>query len=195
MHTSSPTWPITAWPASSMPPRARPGSGLHLAGVHRQSGQLPPTNALARSVPPQIGPARSRLPSSCSHAYPSGGSGEPVEPTSAGRQVARSPRTRCRPSGRPYVDAAPLPKNVMPAWSANVHSASISGCPGCRRTSTRRADQQAAEQAVPHDPAGGGVPVKPVPGAEVVVQCGQLEVLQHYAAVPVNDRLGQPGRA
>ncbi len=55
--------------------------------------------------------------------------------------------------------------------------------------------QQAAGQVVPHHPAGGGVPEERVARPEVLVEGERLEVLEDDPAVPVHDRLGQPGGA
>ena len=57
-----------------------------------------------------------------------------------------------------------------------------------------RAHQQAADEEVPHHPAGGGEPQEPVARAEVVVQRQHLEVLDDDPAVRLHDALGQPGR-
>ena len=57
------------------------------------------------------------------------------------------------------------------------------------------ADEQPADQEVPHHPAGGGVPEEAVAGAEVEVQAGLLEVLDEDAALRLDDGLGQPGGA
>ena len=57
----------------------------------------------------------------------------------------------------------------------------------------RRAHGQPGDEVVPHHPAGGGEPEEAVSRTEVVVQRQHLEVLQQDAAVPVDDRLGQPG--
>ena len=59
----------------------------------------------------------------------------------------------------------------------------------------RRADADPGHQVVPHHPAGGGEPEEAVGGAEVALQAQGLEVLDRDAAVPVDDRLGQAGRA
>ncbi len=64
------------------------------------------------------------------------------------------------------------------------------------------AAQQAADLGVPHDPAGGAVPVVAlaqgvgrVAAADVVVQHRQLQHHQHHAAMAVHDGLGQAGGA
>ncbi len=57
----------------------------------------------------------------------------------------------------------------------------------------RGSDQQAADQVVPHHPAGGGEPQEPVARPQVVVQAQHLVVLERDAAVAVHDRLGQAG--
>jgi hypothetical protein len=61
------------------------------------------------------------------------------------------------------------------------------------------AAQQRTDLRVPHDPAGAAVPVVAVAGgdagADVVVQLRHLQHLEHDAAMPVHDGLGQPGGA
>src|SRR5690606_16897930 len=53
-----------------------------------------------------------------------------------------------------------------------------------------RAAEQAADLAVPHDPAGTGVPEETVLRPEVVVEDTELEMLEHHAAMAVDDGLG-----
>ena len=57
------------------------------------------------------------------------------------------------------------------------------------------AEQQRADQEVPHHPAGRGVEEHPVAGPQIHVEPLQLELLDEDAAVAVGDRLGQAGRA
>ncbi len=57
----------------------------------------------------------------------------------------------------------------------------------------RQPGQQAAGQVVPHHPAGRGVPGEDVARPQILVERERLEVLEDDAAVPVHDRLGQPG--
>ena len=59
----------------------------------------------------------------------------------------------------------------------------------------RATDQQRAEQQVPHHPAGRRVPEHPVAGMDVAVEAEDLGMLEDDPAVPVDDRLRQPGRA
>ena len=59
----------------------------------------------------------------------------------------------------------------------------------------RPADQQRPDEEVPHHPAGRRVPEEPVAGADVEVEPDGLGVLDDDAAVAVDDRLRQPGRA
>ena len=58
-----------------------------------------------------------------------------------------------------------------------------------------RVDGQPRDEVVPHHPAGGAEPEEPIRRAEVVVQRVDLQVLEQDAAVAVDDRLRQPGRA
>ena len=58
-----------------------------------------------------------------------------------------------------------------------------------------RVDRQPRDQVVPHHPAGRAEPEEPIGGPEVVVQRVDLQVLEQDAAVAVDDRLRQPGRA
>ena len=55
------------------------------------------------------------------------------------------------------------------------------------------AQQQRADQEVPHHPAGGGMEEQPVAWAQVHVERLQLQLLDEDAAVAVGDRLRQPG--
>ena len=57
------------------------------------------------------------------------------------------------------------------------------------------AQQQRADQEIPHHPAGGGEEEHPVARPQVHVQALQLELFQQDPAVPVHDRLGQAGGA
>ena len=59
----------------------------------------------------------------------------------------------------------------------------------------RRADEQSAHLDVPHDPAGGGVPVEAVARADVAMQAHALQHLDQRAGVAVHDRLRHAGRA
>ena len=59
----------------------------------------------------------------------------------------------------------------------------------------RQAGQQPPGQVVPHHPAGRGVPGEDVARPQVLVERERLEVLEDDAAVPVHDRLRQPGGA
>ena len=83
----------------------------------------------------------------------------------------------------------------MPAASARSHS----GRGRVRRVAVveqdRRVGQQRADEEVPHHPAGGREPEDAVVGLRVGVQAELLEVLEEDPALPVDDRLGQPGRA
>ena len=57
------------------------------------------------------------------------------------------------------------------------------------------ADEQAADQVVPHHPAGRGVPEERVRAGQILMQGERLEVLQDDAAMAVHDRLRQAGGA
>jgi len=59
----------------------------------------------------------------------------------------------------------------------------------------RRSGEEAGDEEVPHHPAGRGVPEETVLGAEVAVQAELFEVLDQDAALGLDDRLGQTGRA
>ena len=67
--------------------------------------------------------------------------------------------------------------------------------PGSRRRERSRVGQEAADEEVPHHPAGGREPEEPVAGARVDVEPDLLQVLEEDAALPVDDRLRQAGRA
>ncbi len=58
----------------------------------------------------------------------------------------------------------------------------------------RRIAEQAADQEVPHHPAGRRKPEHAVAGVQVEVQHALLQLLDQDAAVAVHDRLGQAGR-
>jgi len=59
----------------------------------------------------------------------------------------------------------------------------------------RRVGHETGDEVVPHHPAGGREPQDAVAGPRVVLQPPGLEMLEHDPAVPVDDRLGQAGRA
>ena len=59
----------------------------------------------------------------------------------------------------------------------------------------RGARQQPADQEVPHHPAGGGEPEEAVAGSKIAVETRLLQVLQQDAALTLDDRLRQAGRA
>jgi hypothetical protein len=55
----------------------------------------------------------------------------------------------------------------------------------------RGAHKECADLAVPHDPAGGGEPVKALARAKIVVKRHHFEHFERDPTVPVHDRLGQ----
>src|SRR5262249_18727638 len=59
----------------------------------------------------------------------------------------------------------------------------------------RRVREQAADEEVPHHPARGREPEKPVAGPRVEVQAQLLQVLEEDAALAVDDRLREARRA
>src|SRR5690606_5061713 len=126
VRTSSPTSPTTGLPSgskdSTFAPRDRHGMTPALIGW---SG-VAPTHPVHASVPPENDPTGT--PGSCSatQANPSGGSGDPVEPT---------PRSRSSPSGTipAFIEAmmygAPVPKYVTPSAAAIRQSTAGDGYP------------------------------------------------------------------
>ena len=58
-----------------------------------------------------------------------------------------------------------------------------------------RVDGEPRDEVVPHHPAGRAEPEEPIRRPEIVMQRMDLQVLEQDAAVPVDDRLRQPGRA
>ena len=98
-----------------------------------------------------------------------GDSGEPVEPIA--RSADRSwsaPGPQARLQAR-LQERRRRAEQVTRCRSASRHSASEVGVAGAAVVQhDRRADQQAADQEVPHHPAGGGEPEEAVAGAEVV---------------------------
>ncbi len=78
--------------------------------------------------------------------------------------------------------------------SASRHCSARSGHAGSPSSITIEvAQQQRADQRVPHHPRGGGEPLQALAGPEVPAQALVLVVLHELAAVAVDDRLGQPG--
>ena len=148
------------------------------------------------SVPPDIEEICTCSPTaSAIHANCSGASGEPVEPS-----VRTPDRSCCLPGVMPAfwhdsTQGAPTPNTATP-WRSTSRPQDVEV--GMARAAVvedhRRAHQQAADQEVPHHPAGGGEPQEPVARAEVVVQRQRLEVLDDDPAVRLHDALGQPGR-
>ena len=85
--------------------------------------------------------------------------------------------------------AALVPKHVMPARSARSHSTPRSGCAGVAVVEDdRRLGEQAADEEVPHHPAGRREPEEPVAGPRVDVEVELLQVLEQDPALPVDDR-------
>ncbi|GAA3131266.1 hypothetical protein GCM10020001_061750 [Nonomuraea salmonea] len=86
---------------------------------------MAPTNPVHTSVPPENDP--SGVPGSCpaSQAKPSGGSGEPVEPTPRSRS---SPSSRSPAFSEAMMYGAPTPKYVTSSEAAMRHRAAGDGC-------------------------------------------------------------------
>ena len=197
--TSSPSSPITGWPAgsnaSTLAPRQRQaispsytgssGDGADEAGAH-------------------VGAAGDRLQLHRRRAPPRTPSGSP--PAAAARRSSRRPRSRgqvgqlarhdARPCGRPAGTAPRCRSRSSRTSRPAATAAPRSGAPGLPSNSTIAAPTAGAETRKFHI-------IQPVvvnqknrsPGPEVVVQGEHLEVLEQDAAVTVHDRLRQPGRA
>src|SRR5215469_6643810 len=119
VSTSSPTSPMTGLPAGSNASTLAPRHGPEITPARTGSSGDGPTNPVHRSVPPENEPSmRSDDPvpsSSYTHRKPSGGSGEPVEPTpfSADRSCASAGRSPSFRHASRY--GAPVPAYVTPA--------------------------------------------------------------------------------
>jgi hypothetical protein len=91
----------------------------------------PPTNAVQRSVPPDIEKSQSSGPSrSYDQSNPSGESGEPVDPREPRRERSRPARGSIPAFMHAARKLADVPKHVTPASSARSHSVPRSGWPG-----------------------------------------------------------------
>ena len=122
--------------------------------------------------------------------------------------ASRSSRSRAARAGRSRAPARPPPsrsRRASPRADAHAgHPASLGQPPqrtqvrvrrGCRRRARSPASrEQAADEEVPHHPAGRGEPEHAVARAQVQVQA-LLQLLEQDAAVAVHDRLRQAGRA
>ena len=100
----------------------------------------------------------------------------------------------CSPALRQAIRNA----GASPMWVAPVSSA-IRHCESRRRVAVhhhdRRAHEQRADERVPHHPGGRRELEQPRAGLQVPGQPEVLAVLDEDAAVAVDDRLRQPGRA
>ena len=127
---------------------------------------------------------------------PLAANGDPVEPM-APIAVRSSSLARRQPGllagrdvrGGHAEQADPVPLGELP----ERHQVGVAGAAVVDHH--RRTDQQAADQEVPHHPAGGGEPQEPVTRPEIPVQAQRFQVLQQDPADRLDDRLGQPGGA
>jgi hypothetical protein len=109
--------------ASTAAPSERACSSPRVTG----SVGTPPTNAVQTSVPPEVENSQTSPSCSCTQSNPSGGSGEPVDPTawSAERSPWSASETPAFAQAPMY--AALVPKIVIPASAAKPQSAPVSG--------------------------------------------------------------------
>ena len=92
------------------------------------------------------------------------------------------------------MNAALVPKQVIPLSAARSHNVPSDRVPRIAvEQDDRRVAQQHPHDEVPHHPAGRGEPEHPVAGLRVEVQPRLLQVLEQDPALPVDDRLRQPG--
>ena len=91
--------------------------------------------------------------------------------------------------------AALVPKHVMPAAAARVPQGVQVGLGGAAVVEHDRGlGEQAADEEVPHHPAGRREPEEAVAALRVEVQVQLLQVLEQDPALAVDDRLRQAGR-
>ncbi len=171
-------------------------AGLDFAGVHRQRGQAAGEAAadvraaaagaqpqLALDVPVEPGPALRRHRGTGQHD--GGQRGQVVAvPGHQARLVHQVGIRRARAKERHARVLRQLPQHVRPR---------VPGMPVVQQRA--HAQQQRADQEVPHHPAAGGVEEHPHPRAQVHVEGLQLQLFDEDAAVTVRERLGQPGGA
>ncbi len=94
------------------------------------------------------------------------------------------------------MNAALVPKHVIPVSCASSQSVPRSGYPGLPSNSTIEASVKSApDKEVPHHPARRREPEQAIAGLRVDVQVQLLEVLDQDPALAVDDRLGKPGCA
>ncbi len=155
-------------------PPSRPAPGRRSRPSTPARSGPPPTNAGAH-----VRPAGERRDLHVradlrrrSSRKPSADSGDPVDPTARDRRQVQL-RGRPQPGllGSAATNGADVPKQVTRCRSASRHSVIRSGYAGAAVVQhDRRAHQQAADEEVPHHPAGGGEPQEPVARPEIPVQ-------------------------
>ncbi len=199
VSTSSPTSPITGWPDwSNASTRGAQARARDHPGPNRQDGTRPDEPGAQVGAPRKrteyqilrpryqllvYPPETFRWQRRAGGADPAHGGkvmlgGRPESFLHAGQQVRRAgagighARLRDQPPQGPGV---------------RMHRAAVVEHDG-------RADQQPADEVVPHHPAGRGVPEERVRAGQILVQGQRLEVLEDDPAVAVHDRLREPRR-
>src|SRR5947209_8921297 len=114
--TSSPTSSISGRPSGSHASTAAPSA--RACSSPRYTGKVgtPPTNAVHRSVPPEVENSQVEESSwSYTHLNPSGDSGDPVDPTATSASREQPSRGRISAFIHPEMNAALVPNVVIPA--------------------------------------------------------------------------------